>query len=132
MNIFLQYPDEVRLPPAEVRLLEVKVTPQPDGRRVKIFLELTPFLKRPNIDVTITSAKGKKAAHSSILETMLRKLEFNLHLREPEPGGEYAIECLVYYQKLPEPVDTSQEVSLPEPMVVDRQKAAFVLPEANS
>jgi len=132
MNIFLQDPDEVRLPPEEVRLLEVKVTPQPDGRRVKIYLELTPFSKRPNIDVTITSPKGKAAAHSSILETMLRKLEFILHLREPEPGGKYAIECLVYYQKLPEPVDTSQEVSLPEPMVVDHQKASFVLPEADS
>jgi hypothetical protein len=63
---------------------------------------------------------------------MLRKLEFNLHLRQPEPGGEYAIECIVYYQKLPEPVDTSQEVSLPEPMVVDRQMTAFVMPEADS
>ncbi|OGO26182.1 MAG: hypothetical protein A2136_08450 [Chloroflexi bacterium RBG_16_54_11] len=128
MDIFLQEPDEIRLPPEEVRLLEVQVTPEPKGRRVKVFMELTPFRKRPNLEVTVTDASGRVAAQVSILETMLRKLEFNLHLREPEPGAEYTIESSVYYQKLPEPSDTPADVPLPEPMVVDHHKATFVLP----
>jgi hypothetical protein len=54
------------------------------------------------------------------------------HLRQPEPGGVYTIESIVYYQKLPEPSDTSTEVSLPEPKEVDRRKATFTLPQVNT
>ena len=132
MNIFLQDPDEIRLPPEDVRLVAVQVTPQPNSRRVKIFLELTPFMKRPNVEVTITDADGKAAAHSSILETMLRKLEFTMHLREPIPGGEYTIESTVYYQKLPEPSDTPVDIALPEPMIVDQRTEKFILPLENT
>lgn len=127
MDFFLQDPDEVRLPPEEVRLVNMEVTPLPGSPRVKIHLELTPFKKRPNVEVTITAPSGKKAAYASILETMLRKLEFTMHLRQVEPGSEYTIESVVYYQKLPEPSDVPMDVPLPEPMVVDRRKATFIL-----
>ena len=129
MDMFLIDPDEVRLPPEEVRLLKVQVEPQPNSNRVKVSLELTPFQKRPSVDVTIIAATGKAAAHSSILETMLRKLEFTMHLREVEPGSECSIECVVFYQKLPEPSDEPIEVPLPEPLIVDRQKTTFLLPQ---
>src|SRR4030042_6775942 len=62
MDIFFQDPNEVRLPPEEVRLSEMHVTPLADGNRVKVYLELTPFIKRPNIEVIITSVSGKEAA----------------------------------------------------------------------
>ena len=127
MDIFFHDPDEVRLPPEEVRLREMQVTPLPDGRRVKIFLELTPFMKRPNVDVSITAASGKEVARTSILETMSRKLEFTMHLREIEPGSEYTLESIVYYQRLPEPSAIPMEIPLPDPIIVDHQKATFIL-----
>ena len=129
MSIFFQDPNITRLPPEEVRLIEVKVTPQANSGRVKIFLELTPFLKRPNISVTILDASGKEAAHSEILETMLPKLEFTLHLRQPEAGGPYSLEACVYYQPLPEPDDSGGEVKLPEPLIVDTHKTSFNIPK---
>ena len=127
MDIFFHDPDEVRLPPEEVQLREMQVTPLPDGRRVKIFLELTPFMKRPNVDVSITAASGKEVARTSILETMSRKLEFTMHLREIEPGSEYTLESIVYYQRLPEPSAIPMEIPLPDPIIVDHQKATFIL-----
>jgi hypothetical protein len=132
MDIFFQDPDEVRLPPEEVRLCGMQVIPLPDGRRVKILLELTPFIKRPNVDISITGASGMEAAHASILEIMTRKLEFVLHMREAEPDVEYTLESMVYYQKLPEPSNTAMEIALPEPIIVDRQKATFILPQSNT
>jgi hypothetical protein len=132
MEIFFNDPNEVRLPPEEVRLREMQVIPLPDGRRVRILLELTPFMKRPNVDISITGASGREAAHASILETMSRKLEFVLHLRETEPGSEYTLESMVYYQRLPESSNTSMEMVLPEPIIVDRQKATFILPQSNT
>jgi hypothetical protein len=129
MNIFYQDPNEIRLAPEEVRLIEVKVTPQPKDGRVKIYLELTPFMKRPNVNVTITDASGKEAAHTSILESMLPKMEFTMHLREPEQGSEYSVDACVYYQRMPEPSETPVDIPLPDPVVVDTHKVTFILPK---
>jgi hypothetical protein len=128
MNIFLHDPNEIRLPPEEVRVNKVQITPQPGGSRIKITLELTPFMKRPNISVTITTPTGEEVAHSNILETMLPKLEFSVHLQQVEPGSKYTIETSVYYQKLLQPNDESKEVPLPDPMIVDYKKSFFYRP----
>jgi hypothetical protein len=128
MDIFFRDPNEIQLAPEEVRLNKVHVTPQSNGRQVRIYLELTPFIKRPNVEVTITAESGKEVAHTSILETMLPKLEFTMHLRGPEPGKKYNLETTVYYQRMPEPSDIPMDVPLPEPMIVDNHKATFILP----
>ena len=127
MDIFFNDPNIVRLPPEEVRLREVRIATQADSGRVKVYLELTPFQKRPDLSVSITSSSGKEAARTTILETMLTKLELTMHLREPEPGREYTLETIVYYQKLPEPSEQEVEILLPEPLIVDRQKKTFIL-----
>ena len=127
MDIFFQDQDETRLPPEQVRLIQIQITPLDGSRRVKVFLELTPFIKRPNIEITISNGSGKVIAHTSILETMLRKLEITMHLRECEPGNEYTVECTVYYQKLPEPGNVPEVVVLPDPMIVDQHTTMFIL-----
>jgi hypothetical protein len=127
MDIFFQDQDETRLPPAQVRLIQIQITPLDGSGRVKVFLELTPFTKRPNIEITISNGSGKVIAHTSILETMLRKLEITMHLRECEPGNEYTVESTVYYQKLPEPGSVPEVVLLPDPMIVDHRTTMFIL-----
>ena len=89
-----------------MHLREVQVTPQPNAGRVNIYLELTPFMKRPNVNVAITDSSGLEVAHTSILETMLAKLEFTMHLRAQEPGSEHTIETTVYYQPMPDPSES--------------------------
>jgi hypothetical protein len=127
MDIFFNDPNVVRLPPEEIRLREVRITPQVESRRVRIHLELTPFQKRPDISVSITSTTGKEAARTTILETMLNKLDLTMHLREFEPGTEYTVETTLYYQKLPQPSEQEGEIQLPEPMIVDQQITTFIL-----
>jgi len=125
MDIFFHDPSEIPLPPEEVRLRELRATPWQDGQRVKIYLEVDPFQKRPNAQVTITNASGMEVARASILETMTRKMEFNMHLREPQPGGEYTVETIIYYQMLPTQEDSLSEGHLPDPVIVDRRKVTF-------
>lgn len=127
MNLSLHDPNEIRLPPEEVRLVNVQVTPYQNNQQVKIHLELTPFMKRPNIEVTVMAGAGKEVGHTSILETMLNKLEFTLHLRHVEVGDELTMETIVYYQKFPEASDTPMELPLPDPMIVDRDTTIFRL-----
>jgi len=128
MEFFLQEPGEARLPPQEVRLRQLQITPLADGRRVKIFLELSPFQKRPNVEVTIFGASGQREAHSTILEATLSHMELTIHLRTAIPGCAYRVETCIFYQKLPEPDELGEEVPLPEPLVVDRQEVTFSLP----
>lgn len=132
MNIFLQDPNEIRLPPEEVRLTHVEVRPQPAGKQVKIQLELTPFMKRPNIEVTITSKTGNEVGRTHLLEIMLHKLEFTMHLRQVEFTDEFTMETTVYYQKLPEPSDTALDMPLPDPIIVDRNRTIFKLTPAGT
>jgi hypothetical protein len=131
MDYFFQDPGETRLPPEEVRLREVRVMPLPDGKRVKVWVELTPFTKRPNLEVTIISPSGKSISHANILETMLHRFEFFMHLHEAEPGEEYIIKSTLYYQSLPEPSDAPVDMPLPDPMIVDCQEVTFTLPRQN-
>ena len=128
MDIFFQDQDETRLPPEQVRLIQSQITPLHGTNRVKVFLELTSFIKRPNIEIILSNGTGKVVAQTSILETMLRKLEITMHMGESEPGNEYTFESIVYYQKLPEPSDTPVVVPLPDPMIVDHRTAKFIFP----
>lgn len=132
MDIFFQEPDEIRRPPEEVRLREVQVFPMPDGKRIKVSIELVPFLKKPNLEISITTESGKEVAYTSILETMTPKNELVMHLREVKPGGEYTLTATVYYQSLPEPSNTPQDISLPDPLIVDQQKVIFSLPQSKA
>jgi hypothetical protein len=127
MDIFFQDQDETRLPPEQVRLIQIQITAFDGSGRAKVFLELTPFIKRPNIEITISNRSGKVIAHTSILETMLRKLEITMHLRKSEPGNEYSVETTVYYQKLPEPGNVPEVVPLPDPMIVDHRTTMVIL-----
>ena len=128
MDIFFRDPNEILLPPEEVRLLALKAEPWADGRRVKVFLEVTPFQKRPSADLVITNAQEDEVARANILETISRKMEINMHLREAQPGGEYSLQVVVYYQKLPPVGEESEVKEQPDPLIVDRGQTNFTIP----
>ena len=127
MDIFFADPNEVPLPPDEVRIRELKAEPWPDGRKVHIYLETDPFQRKPNADVVILNAKGEEVADASVIEPMNRKMEFTLHLREPEPGGSYQVKAVLFYtEPIPEPKEGETEPpELPEPQIVDRAETRF-------
>jgi len=131
MDIFFQDPGETPLPPDQVRIREFRPTPWPDGRRVRVYLEVDPFQKRPNAEVVILDRLGQVAAEVSLIESISRKMEFNMHLRPPEPAGDYEIKVILYYQSLPDesdPESQSPSTGSAERMVVDTAQAVFTIP----
>jgi hypothetical protein len=59
-------------------------------------LEVTPFQKRPYIEVTLKDAGGEEIASTSIVEPLSWKLEFTMHIR----GGlnnPYTLHARLYY-----------------------------------
>jgi hypothetical protein len=85
MDPFFLDPNVERLPPEATRLLDLRAEPYPDGRRVRVGLELTPFQKRPDIELTLTDPDGQPAASASVIEPMGWRLELTLHLAHRTP-----------------------------------------------
>ncbi|MGE5224128.1 MAG: hypothetical protein ACM3PY_16940 [Omnitrophica WOR_2 bacterium] len=129
MDIYFQDPSEVPLPPDEVRIRSLKAEPWPDGRRIKIYLEVDPFQRRPNAEVQIKSAEGMVIAQTSVIESMTRKMEFNLHLRQEQPDGEYTVLVRLFYtDPIVEPKEGEEiPVQLPASTVVDEEQTTFTL-----
>jgi hypothetical protein len=131
MDIFFQDPSEMPLPPGEVRIRALRADPWPDGRRVRIYLEVDPFQKRPSVDVVITDSQGDTVAQTSVIESMVRKMEFNMHLHADQPAGLYTVSAVLYYSDpFPEPEPKGQEteaetIHLPETKTVDRAETTF-------
>jgi len=130
MDIFFSDPPESRLPPEQVRLREVRVTPSDDGRRARIYLEVDPFQKRPDLDLWLHSAAGEEVAQTSIIQTMARKMELTMHIRQPQPGGEYSLRVVLYATQLPAEPDPSQEMGGIQRQATDEKTIRFTLPEA--
>ncbi len=136
MDIFFQDPTEVPLPPGDVRIRDFQAVPWPDGRRVKIYLEVEPFQKRPSADIVIFTQEGSLAAEVSVIESMTRQMEFNLHLRQTSPARKYQVRAVIYYEQLPTLPPAGQTEPLPpppvgQPEIVDRREIFFEVPEQN-
>jgi hypothetical protein len=89
MDIFFADPSEVPLPPEEVRIRKLKADPSPDGKRVRVYLEVDPFQKRPSAELNLFDSSGRQIASVDIIETMNRKIDLNVHLRGAVETGEY-------------------------------------------
>ncbi|MBI4928495.1 MAG: hypothetical protein HY835_12065 [Anaerolineae bacterium] len=98
--MFFEPPEDAR-PPAEVRVTDLRVEPWPDGQRVKVFVNLTPFQQRPNLIATISNAAGDELSSTTIVEAMDTTLVFTMHLRIPEPQGDFTLGFRVEYPDLP-------------------------------
>lgn len=126
MDIFFQDPSEIPLPPDELRIREVRVDPWPDGQRVRVYLEVDPFQRRPNADLKITDAEGEETAQATIIETMTRKMEITMHLRGSRPpSGEHTLSVALYYAA-PEAEEGAAEATAEQATnVVDRTEVIF-------
>lgn len=90
-------PPEDGLPPGEVRFLELRVEPWPDSHRVRVHMQITPFLERPNIEATITDAGSKEVANIHIIESIDDRMTFTMHIRSEEVKGPYSLTATLSY-----------------------------------
>ena len=82
--------------PEETRITSLRAEQYPDGRRVHVNLEITPFQKRPYIEVALFNGDGDEVASASIIEPMTWKLEFTMHL-SGDLCNPYTVEAKLFY-----------------------------------
>jgi len=115
MEFFIQDPNVLRLPPEDVRILDLRAQPYPDNRRVRVALDLTPFRERPYIELTLVNAQEELLGSASIVEPVAWKLELTMHLRQ---GGAAS-----------GPLTLVARLSYPDLDEVDSRQVSFALGE---
>jgi hypothetical protein len=98
---------DVPQPKDKIRIERLESQPYPDGWRVKIIVEVTPFQERPNLDIRVLPAGGERpVATLAVIETMHRHMEFTVHIRGvPSPLGEYVTQVDLFYEDPAAPQD---------------------------
>ncbi|MCC6299497.1 MAG: hypothetical protein IT314_09370 [Anaerolineales bacterium] len=105
MDFFFSEDNLQRMVPEETRITSLTAAPYPDGYRVRVNIQVTPFQKRPHIEVVLKDSNGDEVASSSIVEPLGWKLEFTMHIRDEELKNPYTLEAKLHY-----PDGPSQEV----------------------
>jgi hypothetical protein len=129
MEIYFHDPEDIPLPREEVRIRKFNAAPYPDGRRVKVTLELTPFQERPDAELLILNPEGITVSSASIIETIDPKMEMTLHLEGESGPGTYVISAVLQYRVgNPHEDDNPDEPVRYEILIVDRAEAEFSFP----
>lgn len=98
MNIqFFDDPLEGPKSREDVRIKQLGLFLYEDRRRVAVGFDITPFLERPSIEVTITGPSGNKAGSLHVIETLETNFTLTMHLRDKEPADAYRVQATVYY-----------------------------------
>lgn len=110
-------PEELPQPPELVRFQNIFVQSYPDGRRVKVRIEVMAFQEPPDIEIEVLNQGGDRVASASIIEMGSRNLELTLHLRGDSHPGRYVCRF---------------ELSYRDRKLVDSQEVAFSVFEADN
>ena len=95
----IEFVDPELLPqqPELVRFKNIFIQCYPDGRRVKVKIEVTPFLQPPDIEIVVYSPDGDQVASASIVEMGSTNLEVTLHLRGKKTSGLHSCKVKLIY-----------------------------------
>ena len=107
INFFENRADAPRMR-EDVRITRTRLEISPEGRRIAVDLELTPFIERPTIQLLLFNERGEPAGRLTIIETLDRVVSVVMHIREKTPTLQYKFQATVYYASLDE--DLKQQV----------------------
>jgi hypothetical protein len=96
MDFFFPEDQLNRMTPEETRITSLTARPYPDGYRLHVNIEMTPFQKRPHLEVALKDANGDEVASTSIVEPLSWKIEFTMHIRG-ELNNPYTLEAKLFF-----------------------------------
>jgi hypothetical protein len=107
MSISFFEPGDVPQPPDKVKIELLEADPYSDKWRVRVKVNVTPFQRRPNVEIVLwrnVNGEDRPIGNLSIIETMHPRMEFTMHIRGvSDPVGEYRVTATLYYrEEMPE------------------------------
>jgi hypothetical protein len=115
MDYFNIDPDEHLLPPNEVRFISLTAEPYPDGYRLHVRLQLTPFQQPPCLELSLVDSQGLDAGSVSIIEPPHRNEEITMHIRNTiKPSGKFILTARIFYPEIEDLDKLSIEIIIPD------------------
>ena len=96
MDFFFPEDNLNRMTPEETHITSLSAKPYPDGYRLHVNIEMTPFQKRPHLEVLLNDNDGNEIASTTIVEPLNWKIEFTMHIRG-ELNNPYTLNAKLYY-----------------------------------
>lgn len=97
-------------PRENIKIESVEITPYPDGGRLHVKVDVTPFRERPNLLLVVHDEEDNIVSELNIIETMHFNMEFTMHLRGVEdPEGAYSLSAELFYETRTPPQDSIVE-----------------------
>jgi hypothetical protein len=94
------------LPPEEVRITGMTAETYPEGQRVRVTIEMTPFQQRPWLELVLLDSAGEEVTTANIIEPLNYKIVLTLHIRKDDPAGVYSLHARLFY---PEQTDNDRK-----------------------
>ena len=115
MDFFFPEDNLNRMTPEETHITSLSAKPYPDGYRLHVNIEMTPFQKRPHLEVLLNDNDGNEIASTTIVEPLNWKIEFTMHIRG-ELNNPYTLNAKLYYPDGPstEPQTYTFDVNPPQ------------------
>jgi hypothetical protein len=98
MFIQIEDPSDLPRPPEEVQIRAIHVDPYPDGQRLRVLIELTPFSEPPDLSLRVLNNEGVELADLSIVGAHQQSLGLTVHLRGPTGEEPYTVDASVHYE----------------------------------
>ena len=116
MDFFFPEDHLDRATPEETRITSLSAEPYPDGYRLHVNIEMTPFQKRPHLEIMLRDGDGDEVASTSVVEPLTWKIEFTMHIRG-ELKNPYSLEAVLFYPQGPsaKPQTFTFDVTPPPP-----------------
>lgn len=132
MDIFFTNPDDVPLPPEKMEIRELSAVPFEDGKRVSVKFEITPFQRRPNLEITVLNQENRIVSSLSVVEAIENKMTFTLHLKENKPTGTYQVAMELFYAEL-DKIDEDEDslikdIVLESKQIIATTETSFEIP----
>jgi len=102
LDIFFADPDDIPLPPAEVRIRQLIAEPLEDGKRVRVTVELDPSQKPPCVDVIVSDLEEYNIFFiTSVIETNSNRFDITIHLPGEKTERQLLLTAKLYFINFP-------------------------------
>jgi hypothetical protein len=102
MDIFFSDPNDVPLPPDQIHIREFEARAYSDLKRVAVRYEISPFMEKPNIEISIENGDGDQLAELSVVEVMDTRMDFTMHLKGGMADEHTRARIVMFYNEMEE------------------------------
>jgi len=123
---FIADPNSIPRPRDQVAIQSLKLTPYPDGQRIRVEIEITPFLPmdRPNLELLVHKDNGAEVASISVVESLNNRVSLTVHLRQSgAPDGVYSFRADLSYEGSNVQHSLETTVTIPDDIPKDREES---------